>query len=342
MLIILPAPRIVRPRPPTLTSIPALLQVFQNEWDSTALEVFTLQQQLAQTRQELSTALYQYDGAQRIIAKLLKERDEARETLSRLQISGPAANGDGDAMQIDAEILPEDLKAVVEETREKLSKPRKKKTVPADWTSAETISAFEEVSASDSIYPGGKFVALEESGDVALVGGADGVAGLFSLSKQDVVVTLKGQDGPIRDGLFVGESPVTASSSGVIKLWDQSGNAVGSFSAHGGELAAISAHPSGAILASVADDKSWVLYDLNKSETVARVRGGSGMSSNFPSRKSQANIPRIYFRSLPPRRPPFRCRYLHRSHRDLRRRRPHQSRRIRVHRLRPRQIHRLL
>jgi hypothetical protein len=108
----------VRPRPPTLTSIPSLLSVFQNEWDALALETYQLKQQLAQTRQELSTALYQHDAAVRVIARLSRERDEAREALSKLSINGNSA-GSGEAMQVDNSGLPEELVAVVTETQSK-------------------------------------------------------------------------------------------------------------------------------------------------------------------------------------------------------------------------------
>jgi pre-mRNA-processing factor 19 len=106
--------RIVRPRPPTLTSIPALLATFQNEWDSLALETYNLREQLARTREELATALYQHDAAVRVIARLSKERDEARDSLSKITVSGGAANGD--AMVVDStEALPDNLAAQVDE-----------------------------------------------------------------------------------------------------------------------------------------------------------------------------------------------------------------------------------
>lgn len=103
-LIELKSDRTVRPRPPTLTSIPSLLSTFQNEWDALALESFTMRQQLVQTRQELATALYQHDAAIRVIARLTKERDEARDALSKVTVSTGAHNGD--LMQIDSAGLP--------------------------------------------------------------------------------------------------------------------------------------------------------------------------------------------------------------------------------------------
>ena len=109
--------RVVRPRPPTLTSIPSLLSVFQNEWDALALESFTLKQQLVQTRQELSTALYQHDAAVRVIARLSQERDEARDALAKITVSGAVAN-DGDAMQVIGQALSASLLEKVEATQE--------------------------------------------------------------------------------------------------------------------------------------------------------------------------------------------------------------------------------
>lgn len=118
-LVELKTPRIVRPRPPTLTSIPSLLSVFQNEWDAMALETYNLQQSLKQTRQELSTALYQHDAAIRVIARLSRERDEARDALSRITING-GTEANGEAMQVDKQELSSEFVAKVEATQERL------------------------------------------------------------------------------------------------------------------------------------------------------------------------------------------------------------------------------
>lgn len=55
------------------------MHTLQNEWDALVLEQFSLKQQYNSVRQELSHSLYQYDAAQRVAARLLKERDAARE-----------------------------------------------------------------------------------------------------------------------------------------------------------------------------------------------------------------------------------------------------------------------
>lgn len=116
-LVELKTARIVRPRPPTLTSIPSLLATFQNEWDAVALETYQLKQHLAQTRQELSTALYQHDAAVRVIARLTRERDEARDALSKITVTAGGAPA-GDAMQVDSATLPEAIVAKIDQTQE--------------------------------------------------------------------------------------------------------------------------------------------------------------------------------------------------------------------------------
>jgi pre-mRNA-processing factor 19 len=117
-LLELKSERVVTPRPPHLTSIPALLTAFQSEWDAVILESYTLKKQLAQTRQELSTALYQNDAAYKVISRLTEERDEARRTLAGMSVGGGGAANNGDSMEVDGQALPEDLVAKVDETQQ--------------------------------------------------------------------------------------------------------------------------------------------------------------------------------------------------------------------------------
>jgi pre-mRNA-processing factor 19 len=65
----------------------------QNEWDEVMLETFSLKQALDTTRQELSYSLYKSDAAHRMIARIMRERDEALHKLSQLQSSNSVTNG---------------------------------------------------------------------------------------------------------------------------------------------------------------------------------------------------------------------------------------------------------
>lgn len=76
------ASKCLRPRSVAGNSIPGMIANFQAEWDEVMLETFTLKQHLDATRKELSQALYQHDAACRVIARVIKERDEARALLA--------------------------------------------------------------------------------------------------------------------------------------------------------------------------------------------------------------------------------------------------------------------
>ncbi|EMD64896.1 hypothetical protein COCSADRAFT_88462 [Bipolaris sorokiniana ND90Pr] len=264
-LIELKSPNVVTPRAPNFTSIPAMLSAFQNEWDALVLETHTLKQHLAQTRQELSTALYQNDAATRVIARITKERDEAREALSNVTISGGAQ---GDAMQVDNQGLPQDLIEVVDDTQQELFGSRRKRAVPAGWATGEVITNYDLVKTTEAIYPGSSNIAVQEDG-LVLFGGSDGTAGIYALAEGRVTQTFNAGSA-ITAAAWCGGRAVVGTSAGVAKIFEQ-GNEVAQVGSHAGAITSISVHPSGKMLATAGADKHYAVHELTSFKTVSQV-----------------------------------------------------------------------
>lgn len=90
------------------------------------LETFELRKHVETVRQELSHALYQHDAACRVIARLTRERDQARAALATFEpqaahAGSAAAGGAADMMEEDSS-LPEPVVAVIDQTLKTLSK----------------------------------------------------------------------------------------------------------------------------------------------------------------------------------------------------------------------------
>jgi pre-mRNA-processing factor 19 len=117
------------------------------------------------------------------------------------------------------------------------------------------------ISTSSLTYPGSASVAVDASGEHAIVGGSDGIAGIYSLPDDKILTVLKVGGGAITDAVWYGSQPVVATSSGAIKIFED-GNEATAFTSHAGAVNALAMHPSGEILASVGADKSFVFYDL--------------------------------------------------------------------------------
>ncbi|OAQ73522.1 cell cycle control protein [Pochonia chlamydosporia 170] len=264
-LLPLQSSRVVRPRPPTLTSIPALLATFQNEWDNLALETYNLKEQLVRTREELATALYQHDAAVRVIARLTKERDEARDSLSKVTVTDGAANGE--EMVVDSvETLPEPL-AGTNVIFSSLSKGRKRRPVPEGWVTADEVSSFD--TTASSALPVSQATSIDLEGGYAALGGLKGEAAVYSIEADKLERQLPVNEA-VTNTLWTGEKLFFATSQGNVKVYE-AGNEVAAASEHAGPVTGLSIHPGAEILGSVGTDKSIVFYDVATMKRASRA-----------------------------------------------------------------------
>ncbi|MBA0758881.1 hypothetical protein Gotri_021842, partial [Gossypium trilobum] len=159
--------KIVKPKSLTAASIPGMLGMFQNEWDALMLSNFALEQQLHTARQELSHALYQHDAACRVIARLKKERDEARSLLAQAERQAPLpasaatanvsalSNGkrvseDGDMGPGSKQMCPgvsESIIAELTECNAALSQQRKKHQIPPTLAPVDALERYTQLSS---------------------------------------------------------------------------------------------------------------------------------------------------------------------------------------------------
>lgn len=275
----------IQPRPPTATSIPGLIQLFQNEWDTVMLETHTLNKHLDSVRQELAHALYQHDAACRVIARLIKERDAAREQLANTQdnVAGAlkkmSGQDDGDAPMEDGEGaakgIPEAAKKNMNQMAEALSGKRKKliKTLAGEVTAREKLAAYTATTSVPLHSPSAPGILCLDlhprQQELVMTGGADNNAIIYNRQSGKIVDTLKAHQKKLTDVKFHPTEQITftTSSDGTGIIWKQepkSGKFVPQHNLkdHTGEVTGCTLHPSGQYLVTAGLDKTWCFYDV--------------------------------------------------------------------------------
>ncbi|XP_077995369.1 pre-mRNA-processing factor 19-like [Glandiceps talaboti] len=304
-LVEIKASPLVKPRPPTATSIPAILKALQDEWDACMLHSFTLRQQLQTARQELSHALYQHDAACRVIARLTKEVMAAREALATLKPQAapgivpttptqpmiqPTAIAAGmepmEAMEAGSEVgMTEEVIQKLQDKAQLLTAERKKrgKRVPEELVGSEDIRNYQQQSSHPGLHsasvPG--ILALDlHASDTSrvLTGGADKTAVVFNKDTEQVVSIMKGHTKKVNNVIYHPDEDivVTSSPDTTIRVWMvANGSCSQVIRAHEGAITGISLHATGDYLLSCSDDQHWAFSDIRTGRVLTRVSDDS-------------------------------------------------------------------
>eukprot|EP00501_MAST-03F_sp_TOSAG23-6_P001194 GSMAST32.ASY1.ANO1.1238.1 assembled CDS len=256
-------PRAVNPRPVDAMGIPGMLGLFQNEWDSLMSESFTLKKHLHEVRQELSQALYQHDAACRVIARVLKERDD-------LQAVAAAATNATSAMDVDGSGgltsgLSDNVIQTIKSTCSELSNIRKdrknnRSSLLPDKSQMSGMN-LQKAKTLHKTNPAGISCLYAHHSNLVLTGGIDGEIKVSSRTGGKVLSTLRGHSKrinqiichPTEDLIF------SCSADETIKMWRPTAN-----KNVGANVLGISLHPNGLYLASCLANGSWLLHDIQQ------------------------------------------------------------------------------
>jgi len=283
-LISVKANKSVKPRAVTNTSIPGLLSTFQNEWDALMLETFQVKKQLKEVRQELSQALYQHDAACRVIARLLKERDEANNALAVLKARAQSGNVASADKPMDVEksttSLPEDTISEITALSAKLLASRKSRKKPATLASKAQIGTLKEVSSHTphkTDRPGITCVNINKSdSNLVATGGVDRDALIFNRGTKKIDATLSGHTKALTAVLFHPSNAdivLTASQDKTARVFTRGEGGFRSHVVkdHTAAVTDLSVHATGNYFVSSSLDATWAVHDLRRNKCLTQI-----------------------------------------------------------------------
>ncbi|KAK6926561.1 Pre-mRNA-splicing factor 19, partial [Dillenia turbinata] len=298
--------KIVKPRPVQAASIPGMLGMFQIEWDGLMLSNFALEQQLHTARQELSHALYQHDAACRVIARLKKERDEARLLLAQAERQVPisatsmaavnaSALSNGKRALDDEDLVPGGKKihpgisaSIITELTEcnaALSQQRKKRQISPTLAPVEDFERYTQI-ASHPLHktnrPGILSIDIHSSKDIIATGGVDTNAVVFDRQSGEILSTLSGHSKKVTSVKFLSQDDllVTGSADRTVRVWqgaeDGKYNCKHILKDHSAEVQAVTVHATNNYFVTASLDNTWCFYELSSGLCLTQVAEASG------------------------------------------------------------------
>jgi pre-mRNA-processing factor 19 len=240
--------------------------MFQNEWDAVILETFNLKKQLETARRELTHQMYQHDAACRVIARLIKERDLAREELERWK-----SEVHGGRPEFQFRAFPNEVMDRLKEKFEQLTDYRKKREFSPSLSTVNDIEAFKCVSTHPThktTNPGILCVDyLSTNPNIIVSGGVDKTAVVFDMANQKKIATLGGHEKQVNTVAFHSKNIVfTGSDDTTVKVWtptDGGGYECSkTFTEHKGPITKCAIHPTNLYLLTASRDSSWGFFDF--------------------------------------------------------------------------------
>jgi len=280
-----------KPKSSSEQSLPTLLSIFQNEWDSLVLESFNLKTQLQATQQELNNSLYQFDAACRVITRLTKERDQYKEEIELLK-SKLGKNIPSSEMEVEDEYpgLSDDIKTKIDKTLEKLKEQRSQRQTSPSLATKEDIKRYSSIGSfpiHKANMPGILSVDINrnvENENLILTGGVDKTAIIFDRMSEKIVSTLSGHKKAVIDARFhlFSDTIITASEDHTVKIWTPSRRTKYScketLNVHEAPISALDIHPIGDIIVTSSHDKTWAIYDIENCKVLFRNTSSSILS----------------------------------------------------------------
>lgn len=301
--------KVVKPRPLQAASIPGLLGMFQNEWDALMLSNFALEQQLHTARQELSHALYQHDAACRVIARLKKERDEARTLLAQAERQIPMSTASANANAVvsngkraaEDELGPDGKKirpginptiiAELTECNASLSGQRKRRQISPALASIDELERYTQISSHPlhkTNKPGILSTDIHPSKDIIATGGVDANAVVFDRASGQILCTLTGHSKKVTSVKFVplDDLFVTGSADKTVRVWqgtdDGNYNCRHILKDHTAEVQAVTVHATNKYFVTASMDNTWCFYDLDSGSCLTQV-GEASVEEGYTS-----------------------------------------------------------
>ncbi|KAK2155572.1 hypothetical protein LSH36_236g00042 [Paralvinella palmiformis] len=272
MLVDVKTTPLVKPRPPSATSIPAILKSLQDEW---------------------------HDAACRVIARLTKEVTAAREALATLKpqagitaapgampIAQPAYGADAGIERAEEPMeeagMTDDILQKLQDKATLLTAERKKrgKTVPEGLANSDDIRSYRQLASHVGLHsasmPG--MLALDiclKDTSKFVTGGNDRNAVVFNKDTEQVMAILQGHTKKVTGVIYHPEEElvITASQDQTIRVWgvQQTAPCAHVIRAHEGPVTGISLHATGDYLLSCSIDSNWAFSDIRVGRVLTKV-----------------------------------------------------------------------